>query len=75
MANLAVAVTRMLDAGMQLKGACEHGLSEAIYLRAPDGNGIELHRDRPRAEWPKDEAGTMCRRRLDLTALLAEAPA
>ena len=74
-ASLASAVKRVLEAGVPLEGASDHGVSEAIYLRDPDGNGIELYRDRPRAEWPKDEAGamTMYTRRLDLGALLAEA--
>jgi catechol 2,3-dioxygenase len=76
-ASLAAAVQRVLEAGVQLEGASDHGVSEAIYLRDPDGNGIELYRDRPRAEWPKDETGamTMYTRRLDLAALLADAAA
>jgi catechol 2,3-dioxygenase len=74
-ASLAAAVRRVLAAGVALEGASDHGVSEAIYLRDPDGNGVELYRDRPRAEWPQDEAGamTMYTRRLDLAELLAEA--
>jgi catechol 2,3-dioxygenase len=74
-ASLAAAVQRVLEAGVALEGASDHGVSEAIYLRDPDGNGIELYRDRPRAEWPRDEDGamTMYTRRLDLAALLQDA--
>ena len=66
---------RVLDAGIPLEGASDHGVSEAIYLRDPDGNGVELYRDRPRDEWPKDEAGnpTMWTKPLDLDELLANA--
>lgn len=72
---LAQALRRVLEAGIPLEGAADHGVSEAIYLRDPDGNGVELYRDRPRAEWPRDAAGklAMVTRRLDLGALLAEA--
>lgn len=72
---LAVALRRVLEAGVPLEGASDHGVSEAIYLRDPDGNGVELYRDRPAAEWPRDAAGglAMGTRRLDLRALLAEA--
>ena len=66
---LAVAVKQVVDAGIPLTGASDHGVSEAIYLRDPDQNGIELYRDRPRDEWP-DEMYTAP---LDLAALLAEA--
>ncbi|MCX8132753.1 MAG: VOC family protein [Roseococcus sp.] len=74
-ASLARALERVLEAGVALEGAADHGVSEAIYLRDPDGNGVELYRDRPRAEWPRAEDGTMTMftRRLDLAALLAEA--
>ena len=74
-AALGTAVQRVLDAGIALEGASDHGVSEAIYLRDPDGNGVELYRDRPEAEWPRDPAGdlAMFSRRLDLEALLAEA--
>jgi catechol 2,3-dioxygenase len=73
--NLAQAVKRVLDAGIPLDGASDHGVSEAIYLRDPDDNGIELYRDRPREEWPTtpDGALTMHTRPLDVVALLAEA--
>lgn len=72
---LARALQRLLEAGWPLEGASDHGVSEAIYLRDPDGNGVELYRDRPDAEWPRDAAGglQMHTRRLDLEALLAEA--
>jgi catechol 2,3-dioxygenase len=62
-------VQRVLDAGTSLDGASDHGVSEAIYLRDPDGNGVELYCDRPRDEWPKD----MFTAPLDLRGLLAEA--
>ncbi len=70
---LAEAVRRVLAAGIALDGAADHGVSEAIYLRDPDGNGVELYRDRAEAEWPRDNAGhlAMFTRRLDLDALLA----
>jgi catechol 2,3-dioxygenase len=72
---LAQALLRLLEAGWPLEGASDHGVSEAIYLRDPDGNGVELYRDRDAAEWPRDAAGklAMVTRRLDLNALLAEA--
>jgi catechol 2,3-dioxygenase len=75
-ASLAAVVKRVLAAGIALEGAADHGVSEAIYLRDPDGNGVELYRDRPRAEWPYDVNGglLMGNMRLDLPALLAEAP-
>ncbi|WP_022703313.1 VOC family protein [Pseudorhodobacter ferrugineus] len=74
-ASLAAAVKRVLAAGVVLEGAADHGVSEAVYLRDPDGNGVELYRDRPRADWPRDAAGAlrMGNARLDLAALLAEA--
>src|SRR5512144_1884920 len=53
-ATLADALRRVLAAGVPLEGAADHGVSEAIYLRDPDGNGVELYRDRPREEWPRD---------------------
>ena len=73
--ELARAVRRVLDAGVRLGGASDHGVSEAIYLRDPDENGIELYRDRPREEWPKAPDGgvTMYSQPLDVEALLAEA--
>jgi catechol 2,3-dioxygenase len=72
-ATLADALRRVLAAGIPLEGASDHGVSEAIYLSDPDGNGVELYRDRPRDEWPTDEAGnpTMWTKRLDLDDLLA----
>jgi catechol 2,3-dioxygenase len=75
--SLARALRRVLDAGIELEGASDHGVSEALYLRDPDGNGVELYRDRDRAEWPRDAQGglAMVTRRLDVRALLAEAPA
>jgi catechol 2,3-dioxygenase len=66
--TLADAVRRVIDARVPLSGASDHGVSEAIYLDDPDGNGVELYRDRPRDQWP-DEMYTAP---LDLTALLAE---
>ena len=73
---LAEAVNRLREAGIPLEGASDHGVSEAIYLRDPDGNGVELYRDRPREEWPRNPDGTigMFTRPLDLRSLLAEAP-
>ncbi len=72
--TLADALRRLIEAGIPLQGASDHGVSEALYLADPDGNGIELYRDRPRAEWPFDAQGhlQMVTRRLDLEALLAE---
>jgi catechol 2,3-dioxygenase len=74
-AALAVAVRRLVDAEWPLDGASDHGVSEAIYLRDPDGNGIELYRDRPREEWPRDAGGgvAMYTAPLDLASLLSEA--
>jgi len=75
--ELADALKRLVSAGVALDGASDHGVSEALYLRDPDGNGIELYRDRPEADWPRADDGTlaMVTGRLDLEALLAEAPA
>lgn len=75
-AALADAVRRVLEAGVALDGASDHGVSEALYLRDPDDNGVELYRDRPREEWPRsaDGAVAMTTRPLDVEALLAEAP-
>ncbi|MBK8003031.1 MAG: VOC family protein [Gemmatimonadetes bacterium] len=72
--TLADALRRLIEAGIPLQGASDHGVSEALYLADPDGNGLELYRDRPRAEWPFDAQGhlQMVTRRLDLEALLAE---
>ena len=55
--TLAQAVKAVLEAGIRLDGASDHGVSEAIYLRDPDENGIELYRDRPQDEWPRPEEG------------------
>ena len=73
-AALADALRRLVKAGVALEGASDHGVSEALYLRDPDGNGIELYRDRPREEWPRRENGTieMGVEPLDLEALLRE---
>ncbi len=74
--TLAGAVKRVLEAGVPLEGASDHGVSEAIYLRDPDDNGVELYYDRPRDEWPRTDDGqqvAMFTRPLDLRALLAEA--
>jgi catechol 2,3-dioxygenase len=72
---LAAALRRLIAAGIPLEGAADHGVSEALYLRDPDGNGVELYRDRPAAEWPRDEVGNlaMVTEPLDLDDLLAEA--
>jgi catechol 2,3-dioxygenase len=72
--TLADAVRRLLDAGISLDGASDHGVSEALYLRDPDGNGIELYRDRARAEWPRSGDGEllMVTERLDVAGLLRE---
>ena len=72
-AELADALLRLDRAGIALDGASDHGVSEALYLRDPDGNGVELYRDRPQGEWPLDESGAlrMFTRRLDLADLRA----
>jgi len=76
-ASLGEALRRLREAGVRLDGASDHGVSEALYLRDPDGNGIELYWDRPRSEWPRHADGTlqMVTNRLDLNALLAAATA
>ena len=77
-ATLGDALQRLVEAGVQISGATDHGVSEAIYLSDPDGNGIELYRDRPREEWPRAQDGesvAMFNAPLDLQALLAEATA
>jgi len=73
--DLANAVRALLDAGYPLDGASDHGVSEAIYLRDPDGNGVELYVDRLAEEWPRNGEGglDMFTRRLDLERLLLEA--
>ena len=74
-AALARAVRRVVEHGVPLEGASDHGVSEAIYVRDPDGNGVELYWDRPETEWPRspDGALTMHTQPLDLDALLTEA--
>lgn len=74
-AALAEALRRVISAGVELEGAADHGVSEAIYFADPDGNGIEIYRDRPEAEWPRSSDGSleMVNAPLDLDALLAEA--
>jgi len=73
-ATLANALRRLLNAGISLDGASDHGVSEALYLRDPDQNGVELYWDRPQATWPRTPDGSlaMFTRPLDLKALLAE---
>lgn len=72
---LAQVFRRLVEAGWPIDGAADHGVSEAVYLTDPDGNGVELYVDRPEAEWPRDARGDlkMNNARLDLHALLAEA--
>src|SRR5437016_6593429 len=72
---LARAVRQVLDRGVPLDGAADHGVSEAVYLRDPDGNGVELYRDRPESEWPRAADGTIAMQTLplDLNALPREA--
>lgn len=74
-AALAGVLKSVVEAGWPLEGASDHGVSEAIYLRDPDGNGVELYRDRDEQDWPRDGSGNlkMVTERLDLHALLAEA--
>jgi catechol 2,3-dioxygenase len=76
-ALLADALRRLVAAGVELDGAADHGVSEALYLRDPDNNGVELYWDRPREQWPRSPDGgvAMFTRALDLDALLKEAPA
>lgn len=73
-AALADALRRLIAAEIPLDGASDHGVSEALYLRDPDGNGVELYWDRPEAQWPRDAQGglAMTTARLDLNNLLAE---
>jgi catechol 2,3-dioxygenase len=72
-AKLADALRRVVAAGIPLDGASDHGVSEALYLRDPDDNGVELYWDRPKEEWPRTPDGklAMFTHRLDLDALLA----
>ena len=76
-ALLADALRRVLAAGIELDGASDHGVSEALYLRDPDGNGVELYWDRPKEQWPRTPGGelAMFTHALDLDGLLREAPA
>lgn len=73
--DLADALLRVLEAGIQLDGAADHGVSEALYLRDPDQNGVELYWDRPERDWPRGPDGSlaMFTRRLDVDGLLREA--
>lgn len=73
--DLARAVRQLVDSGIEIHGASDHGVSEAIYLADPDANGIELYRDRPREEWPRNPDGSlhMFTSALDVHALLSEA--
>jgi len=73
-AELADALRRLIDAGIPLEGAADHGVSHALYLRDPDGNGVELYWDRPIEEWPRTPEGelAMVTLPLDLKALLSE---
>ncbi len=72
-ADLADALRRVKLAGYELDGASDHGVSQALYLRDPDGNGVELYWDRPETDWPRNADGTlaMTTERLDLDDLLA----
>jgi catechol 2,3-dioxygenase len=72
--ELADALRRLAESGHPLTGASDHGVSEALYLDDPDGNGVELYRDRPESEWPRDKDGklAMTTKRLDVEDLLAE---
>jgi catechol 2,3-dioxygenase len=73
-AALADAVRRLRDAGVPIDGASDHGVSEAIYLRDPDGNGLELYLDRAEAEWPRDAEGNLAMdtRPLNIEALICD---
>jgi catechol 2,3-dioxygenase len=75
-AELADALRRLIKAGIQLEGASVHGVSEALYLRDPDGNGVELYWDRPEAQWPRTPGGglAMTTEPLDLQDLLKQVP-
>ncbi len=74
-ASLADGLRRLIEADVMLDGASDHGVSEALYLRDPDDNGVELYWDRPREQWPRAEDGSvrMSTRALNLRSLLAEA--
>jgi len=75
-AALADALRRLIAAGIRLDGASDHGVSEALYLRDPDQNGVELYWDRPKEQWPRTPAGevAMFTHPIDLAGLLAESP-
>ena len=72
-AELGAALKALRKHGVELEGAADHGVSEALYLRDPDGNGVELYWDRPEEEWPRDAEGgiAMGTRAMDLAGLLA----
>ncbi|SLN14874.1 Catechol-2,3-dioxygenase [Roseivivax jejudonensis] len=74
-ATLGAALGRAVAAGVEIEGAADHGVSEAVYFSDPDGNGIEIYRDRAETDWPRDADGqlSMSNTPLDLRALLAEA--
>ena len=74
--QLADALRRVTEAGYPIEGSADHGVSEAVYLSDPDGNGVALYRDRPEDEWPRDQEGNiqMSNAPLDLEKLLSEAP-
>ena len=73
-ADLGRAIARVIECGVALTGASDHGVSEAVYLDDPDGNGVELYRDRPEAEWPREADGSlaMVNAPLDVAALARE---
>lgn len=73
--DLARVYRRLLEVGVPLEGASDHGVSQALYLRDPDDNGVELYWDRPRDDWPRSQDGAlaMVTEPLDLNALLAQA--
>jgi catechol 2,3-dioxygenase len=75
-AELTDALRRVMNAEIPLEGASDHGVSEALYLRDPDDNGVELYWDRPEAEWPRTETGeiAMVTNPLNLSDLLREVP-
>ena len=74
-ADLAKALKHVVESGLQLDGASDHGVSEALYLRDPDQNGVELYWDKPKEQWPLDAGGKlqMYTRRLDLDDLIKQA--
>lgn len=75
-AQLADALRRVVESGVEIDGSADHGVSEAVYLKDPDGNGLELYRDRPREDWPRKANGELALTNdpLDVHALLADAP-